>query len=519
MVNQRSSQLALTARETTDEAARLLAELRAGRDAGTLSADHVKTMADSAAALILSHFDATGEPLRDSVTALCEITALADPELSHLGVEALFPNLVENLNDTFDPRLCSLYDRLFAQVISFYRRLPEAARFDAKLQELQVPDESALLARKQKLSTPPAFPASRGAVKKIIILSRVTVGADVAVTGVFLARLRRRFPAAELVLAGAAKLRELFGGDGGVRVREVEYGRRGGLPARFESWVGLTELVADELRGLRPGEYAIFDPDSRLTQLGLLPLLAPEREADSYFFFESRGYVSPGAEAVGELASRWLSEVFGSAETTYPAIFLLPELSAFGRQVADRLRGDRRRRLTALSFGVGGNARKRLSDSFEVELADYLSRNSALILDKGAGPDEIAQADRIIAALREAGRTVVELREPDLPTSLPDEIRSADVLAFEGGIGAFASLIAACDQYVGYDSAGQHIAAALGVRTLTVFVNSGSDTFARRWQPYGPGASEVFLAAPTEAASDACRSAALRFIREKFHNL
>jgi hypothetical protein len=518
-VNQPSSQPALTARETAGEAARLLAAVRAAQVARAPSASRVKAIADTSAALILSHFEATGGVLRDAVEALCEITALADPELSRLGVEALFPGLVEKLNDAFDPRLCSLYDRLFAQVISFYRRLPEAARFDAKLRELEMPDEAALLARKQKLSAPPVFTARPEEVKKIIVLSRVTVGADVAVTGVFLARLRRRFPAAELVLAGPAKLRELFGGDGGVRVREVEYGRRGGLLSRFESWVGLTEAVADELRGLRCGEYAVFDPDSRLTQLGLLPLLAPEREADSYFFFESRSYVSPGAEAMGELASRWLGEVFGSAETTPPALFLPPELSAFGRHVAERLGGDRRRKLTALSFGVGGNARKRLSDSFEVELADHLCRNSALILDKGAGADELAQADRIITALRKAGRAVIELREHDLSPSLPDELRRADVLAFEGGIGAFASLIAAGDQYVGYDSAGQHIAAALGVPTLTVFVNSGSETFARRWRPYGPGASEVFLVSPTEAASAACRRAAFQFIQEKSRSL
>jgi ADP-heptose:LPS heptosyltransferase len=71
-----------------------------------------------------------------------------------------------------------------------------------------------------------------------------------------------------------------------------------------------------------------------------------------------------------------------------------------------------------------------------------------------------------------------------------EELR-ADAVTWDGGIGAFAGLIAASDQYVGYDSAGQHIAAALRIPTLTIFVNSNSATFAERWRPYGPGMIEV----------------------------
>ncbi|MGH9844701.1 MAG: glycosyltransferase family 9 protein, partial [Blastocatellia bacterium] len=68
---------------------------------------------------------------------------------------------------------------------------------------------------------------------------------------------------------------------------------------------------------------------------------------------------------------------------------------------------------------------------------------------------------------------------------------SADVITWDGGIGAFAGLIAASDQYVGYDSAGQHIAAGLRTPTLTIFVNSNSQKFAERWRPYGPGLIRV----------------------------
>src|SRR5262245_58326581 len=63
---------------------------------------------------------------RDAVTFLCQLTA--EKETAEAGVAALFPALIEPLNDSFDPRACSLYDRVMAQVIDFYRRLPEGKK-------------------------------------------------------------------------------------------------------------------------------------------------------------------------------------------------------------------------------------------------------------------------------------------------------------------------------------------------------------------------------------------------------
>ena len=41
---------------------------------------------------------------------------------------------------------------------------------------------------------------------KILLLSRVTIGADVAISSVFCQRLKQYFPAAEIVLIGSEKL-------------------------------------------------------------------------------------------------------------------------------------------------------------------------------------------------------------------------------------------------------------------------------------------------------------------------
>jgi hypothetical protein len=486
------------------EAAGLLADFRTRRKKGSLDAEQVEREARRAADLIIANHQERGERLRDAVTLLCEITADENPEVARAGVRILFPALIERLNDSFDPAACGLYDRIFAQVIDFYRRLPEAADFDEALRGFGLMNESDLLAR--KLSIGNGIRKGRNpqsAIRKVLLLSRVTIGADVAVTSVIIARLRALLPGAEFILLGSAKLRELFGGDSRIRIREIRYERGGGVLSRLKSWIGVVETAQEEIKGLSADEFLLIDPDSRLTQLGLLPLVKDER---NYFFFESRSYqsgnpqsTSKGAskgrnpQSIGWLASCWVNEVFGATGETFPYIALPPEHLEFGRGVVEKLRRAGASRVTVVSFGVGGNQNKRVSEDFEIETVNRLIKDSTLILDKGATVEEREQIDRAVAALRAAGHTVVEINESDSARAISSAKIEADAITWDGGLGAFAGLIAAGDQYVGYDSAGQHIAAALRVPTLTIFVNSSSPAFAERWRPYGQGEIEVLV--------------------------
>ena len=65
------------------------------------------------------------------------------------------------------------------------------------------------------------------------------------------------------------------------------------------------------------------------------------------------------------------------------------------------------------------------------------------------------------------------------------------ILRWEGGIGSLAGLIAASDRYLGYDSSGQHLAAALGVPGITLFLTDNPPIFAERWHPSGKGEIQV----------------------------
>jgi ADP-heptose:LPS heptosyltransferase len=492
----------------TQEAAGLLADFRTNRDKGSLDTGRVEQEARRAADLIIGcHRErrAQGGILRDAVTLLCEITADENREVARAGVRILFPALIERLNDSFDPTACELYDRIFAQVIDFYRRLPQAVDLDEALRGFGLMNESDLLARKSSKSKgrDPRSSKSKGrnhpqelaAIRKVLLLSRVTIGADVAVTSVIIAKLSALLPGAEFVLLGSAKLRELFGGDPRVRIREIKYERGGDVLSRLRSWIGLVEAVKAEIKGLSADEFLLIDPDSRLTQLGLLPLVKDER---NYFFFESRSYQGTktadddNPQSIGWLASCWANEVFGAAGKTFPYVALPAEHRDFGGLAVEKLRRAGASRVTVVSLGVGDNQNKRVSEEFEIETVNRLIKDSTLILDKGATDDEREQINRVVTALRAAGRAVIDVNEGGRAGVISSEKIEADAITWDGGLGVFAGLIAASDRYVGYDSAGQHIAAALRIPTLTVFVNSSAPAFAERWRPYGPGVIEVF---------------------------
>jgi hypothetical protein len=115
---------------------------------------------------------------------------------------------VEGLADRFEPALCEAYARLFAQA------LPGAD-----------------VARYRRVRVPRPVTADP---LRIFVLSRITLGADIAVTSVLMDAARRRFPKARLVFVGPRKNYELFAADPQVDHAPVEY-RRGTLAARLSA--------------------------------------------------------------------------------------------------------------------------------------------------------------------------------------------------------------------------------------------------------------------------------------------
>jgi ADP-heptose:LPS heptosyltransferase len=436
----------------------------------------------------LSRARETGHYSRESINALAEMAVSEDEATAKAATRSIFTSLVEPLADSFDPRAVSLYNRLFAQLIDCCRKTNAGRAIDGELASFHLSDERDLFIRAQRLRTVTA--AGRGrAVKRVIVLSRVTLGADVAITSVIIERLKREFPGAEIVLLGARKAAELFGGDARLSFGEIDYRRAGSLIERLLAWTELARSAREMTRDLKPDEFMIVDPDSRLTQLGLLPL------ADNYLFFPSREYGSETQHTLSRLAAAWTDELFGAQETAFPSISLRGSDRSAARALVNRIRRGARP-IVAINFGVGENPLKRINDEFERQLVrSLIEEGASVILDKGAGEDETRRADAVIAHVArqssERASRVLEVDEASLPESLSSPACGAELLVWSGRIGLLAALIAESDLYIGYDSAGQHIAAAAGVACIDVFAGFSSPRFLDRWRPAGPGTSRV----------------------------
>ena len=205
----------------------------------------------------------------------------------------------------------------------------------------------------------------------------------------------------------------------------------------------------------------VIDPDSRLTQLGLIPVCDDSR----YFFFESRAYGGTTDSSLSQLISEWLATAFDTDQfQPYVAPLVQPPVAKI-----------------TVSLGVGENDDKRLSDSFEVSAVRTLLESGATVLiDRGAGGEEGQRVNAIATLLAN-----------------PPNLHLHD-----GSYASFASHIVQSKLYVGYDSAGQHVAAAANVPLVSIFAGYASERMLQRWQPTTPTSHVIPISAADKVSSE-----------------
>jgi murein DD-endopeptidase MepM/ murein hydrolase activator NlpD len=335
---------------------------------------------------------------------------------------AFFRVVVEGLGDRFEPRLCDEYARLFAKVI-------EIVRPDCRAPEL--------INRFERVRQPRICTQDP---EHVFVLSRVTLGADACVTSIVLDAAKRRFPEANIYLVGSRKNWELFAAEKRILHRPFDYARAGSVDERLREW---PRFDTDD--------SIVIDPDSRLSQLGLLPVC----DEDRYYFFESRSYGGDSADTLVQLTRKWVASTFGVHDARN---FVSPEI---GPMTAD----------IAVSFGVGENAEKRIGDPFEeVLLRSLAATGHSVLIDQGADGEESARVQRLCE-------------------------RVPGIRSWKGAYAPFAYAIANAKRYVGYDSAGQHVAAACGTPLLSIFAGYATERMFQRWRPDGPGKIDVLKVA------------------------
>ncbi|HXG92321.1 MAG TPA: glycosyltransferase family 9 protein [Blastocatellia bacterium] len=502
-----------------------------------------ETAPDEIASELISEFRATGQYPRERVQDLIELAISEDRETSELASRAFFVSLVERLADSFEPAAVSLYNRAFAQLIQACCSSRQGREIARELKAFNLSSEADLIARAESLRRrqPPVWTSeSRSKVRRVVALSRVTLGADVAITSVIIERVKREFPNASITLVGGRKAAELFGGDARLSFREINYVRAATAIERLLSWLDVLAAVRETIGDLKRSEHLIVDPDSRLTQLGLLPAsrskdftdsssafneqsIYTNESLDGYLFFPSREYKSDTNHSLAELTSMWLNEIFGATEQIYPCISLARADINTASELVARIGRGSERPVIAINFGVGGNLAKRVGDRFEHALvARLIAAGAMVILDKGAGSDESRRADAIInntTQIRLDGQQVrvIETDETHITNLLNSDRLDADMLVWNGRIGLLAALISASDLYIGYDSAGQHIAAAAGVPCIDLFAGFSSTRMLDRWRPTGRAETRV-IRVDAPADENEILSTALHHAREMLKN-
>jgi len=424
---------------------------------------------------------------KDYIDLLCEMTTFSqDPRLNDPGAHALFTIIVERLCDDFEELQTVTYNKVMTQVISYCRNIPAGRELDFSLKKFAIYSSDDLFDRITKIRDNGNTLLLPESVRKILLLSRVTIGADVAITSIVIQRFSEIFPEAEIVLIGESKLKEVYGQNSRIRIRKVSYSRKGGLLERLSSWHQVLEIIQQEIASCPLKKTILVDPDSRLSQLGVLPLFPLEY----YFFFDSRSDTSFNRNmSMAELANCWLDKLIGERGFCYPKVWIPEAYLHCARRFCGRLRDNGAHRIIAVNFGVGGNPRKRVARRLEEKLLLTLLQepDSLIILDKGFGDEELAYTNSLIDAVKEKGYLV---RHTVFDSADIGEINRG-VIGVQSRIGEIAALIAQCDEYIGYDSACQHIAAALGTPCLTIFAGSNNTRFIRRWSAYGPSSSHI----------------------------
>jgi ADP-heptose:LPS heptosyltransferase len=433
----------------------------------------------------------------DDIELLCEMTTFSqDAHLNSIAAQALFGIIIESLCDDFEDLQTETYNRVMAQIVSFCRKLEPAGELDRLLRQFRIYNRGDLLDRIQRIRTDDKRLSRNQNIRKILLLSRVTIGADVAITSIIIQRLAEFFPAAELVLIGGSKLSEIFGGNPAIRLSRITYSHNGGLLNRLSSWQSVLNIIKHEISDCSPQDMILVDTDSRILQLGVLPIIDQNR----YFFFDSRSEMSfSGSLSMAQSTNAWLDAITGEENFCLPRVWLHPSDLQRAALLYGELKRNGAEKVIALNFGVGGNPRKKVGTRLEPELMLRLLQEpkTVLLLDKGFGDEELQSSNSLLDIVKAKGYAT---ENTEFGRKLKTPLDSG-VVGLQTRIGEIAAVIANCDEYIGYDSACQHIAAAVKTPCLTIFAGSNNMRFIRRWSAFGPNRCKIVH---VDTLSDPC---------------
>jgi hypothetical protein len=274
------------------------------------------------------------------------------------------------------------------------------------------------------------------------------------------------------------------------RVVPFLYKNDGSLIDKMTNWPNLLKIVQHEHKNYVKGEILLFDPDSRLSQLGLLPLLDEENS----FYFPSRttGFNEKSQQNLSTLTNKWLDTLLDE-EVSLASLVMFDDLHGSYSSLAEKLRHNGCKRIITINFGVGNDPRKKITPPFETDLIKGLLAlpDTIIMLDTGRGDDEQKLTDQHLQTLKEQDFNTLGIDETSLS---PEKINfKHGIISYRGSLCGLGKLIKVSDCFIGYDSCGQHIANAANTPAVIVFAGAPSTRFITRWSPKNPANKTISI--------------------------
>lgn len=412
----------------------------------------------------------------DLIDLLTQMALGTEPELAEEATASLYGHIIMPLCDDFTSHGVDVANMAIITLIRSFCRTSGGKQTQELLQKLQLTDQESFLARYVELISPRLLrPDEKQAVKKVFVLSRVSLGADIAITSLIVSRVQKALPKAKIFLVGPPHIHSLFY-DNGLYYLDFAYKREGSFLDKMGAWLRLYQLIAAETADLSPQEILLFDPDTRLSQLGLLPLT----HTSSTHYFCSRKDREDQL-SLADITNNWLDHIFPDIPSCPPYFVINPDVLALCRFFLGKITSNTLK--IVVNFGVGNDNNKRLADPFEEELLAGLlkSKDTLIILDSGKGEHEEKMTKRLMAKIAEKGYNTAEISEGQLADQ--KIAFKHGLLRFTGKIDYLAGLISSCDLFIGYDSCGQHVATSTTTPSIICFTGAPNKRFLERWQP------------------------------------
>lgn len=334
-------------------------------------------------------------------------------------------------------------------------------------------------------------------IKEVFILSRATIGADALITGIILSKIKKEMPFTNITfidslgIGGALfnipKIKNIteFKNEQDELISLKWNRNEFSLLERLNYSADLWTFLKSKTKKLNKTEYLIIDPSTRLSQTGLMPV----SPLFSYFLMpfhmlKENPITNEDCKEIyslGDLTNIYLDKIFGKSEKIYPCLYLNTNEENKIKSLWQKLSLNKDF-VTIVHLG-GEPESKWLSEEFEINLLrNLIEKKLKPILIRTPNRKEEEKNKCLIEMLEKGNKKIVQIEEGENIEN--EDTSKADIYTFKGSISSFAPLIKNAQLYIGYDSLGQHLAAALEIPLITIFAGHINKVFLRRWTPF-----------------------------------